>query len=487
MKTALTKTDPVGWYKCDGEGREWSFWWDGVSLRNRPTGMPRAITEFTNFRLLVEAPAEYFTASQRAEQFFTDFAASPVRDMQAIFERHLLAHVISLVERNKLLAAELDDAKDEGRNQKAAATFHQMQMEETMNVARAHGWQPGSSLANWIRERHAKVALPADQHIGTQDTSDIHGLGDGSDTWEAPGLDDRYEPAIPQTDQADMLVSKVEILDAKCVPDSPGEWHDTKAGTILRVWLSKHPSGSPIADDLRRYGHLRGQYVLADGCTTTAGAPVDTFRSEHPIWVKAVPPTDPIEAVKSLRQLARDVHEACDKAGIPTHNPKMARAALAEPLSVRDRLNLIVTRCHTQAQSVEAKDGMLRRLNEEVNRLQAHVDDVNSECHKREGKLSAIGRVVQPLAGETLVNAVVRKLDLLNQLLEAIKSEGDPVGTINALRAQRDQLRREVSVRDSEALRLREKIEACRKELQHVRTVANELQGVIDRNIKVAA
>lgn len=477
MKTTLTKADLVGWYGCNYSDQPQahvtvSYWWDGEFLRHGPNHRHFCgLASFTNFRLLVEAPAEYFTGKQRAEQFFTDFVAHPVCDMQDVFERHLLTHVASLVERNKLIAAELEDVRDEVRNQKAAATFHRTLMEETMNVARGHGWQPGSSLANWLKGRLPNRAT--DQHIGTQDTSDIHGLGDGDDTWEAPGMDDRYEPS-PET-----LPSKAEILDAKCVPDSPGEWHH-RNGDILRVWESKHPDQSGNV-------HLRGQFVFPDRCTTLAGAHISKFASYHCDWVKAVPPTDPCEAVKSLRQLARDVHEACDKASIPTHHPKMARAALAEPLSIRDRLNLIVTRCHDGNQTNQAKDGMIHRLNNEINLLRIQLEANIDECLKREGKLSAIGRLVLPLAGETLVNAVVRKLELLNQLLGAIKPEGDPVGTVGALRAQRDQLRREVAVRDSEALRLREKIESCRRELQHVRNVANELQGVIDRNIKAAA
>jgi len=457
MKTTLTKTDLVGWYTCNYSDPPQShiatsYWWDGEFLRHGPNHTSFCgVASFTNFRPLVEAPAEYFTAKQRAEQFFTDFAAHPVCDMQAIFERHLLAHVASLVQRNKLMAAELEDTRDEVRIQKTNATFHRTLMEETMNVARGHGWQPGSSLANWLKGLVAKktdwAAIPAtDPHIGTQDTSNMQGLVDGDDTWEAPDLDDRYEPS-PET-----LVSKVEILDAKCVPDSPGEWHHLNhAGRVIRVWESK--SGSTSI--------LKGQEVMGDRSTCVRGAEIEAFRAIEPVWVKAVPPTDPCEAVKSLRQLARDVHEACDKAGIPTHSQKMARAALAEPLSVRDRLNRIVTRCHTQGQSVEAKDGMLRRLNDEVNRLQAQVDDVNSECHKREGKLSAIGRLVQPLAGETLVNAVVRKLGLLNQLLEAIKAEGDPIGTVKSLRAQRDILR-------DERVKLAHEVERLRSRLLHI-------------------
>jgi uncharacterized coiled-coil DUF342 family protein len=491
MKATLTKADPVGCYLCDRDTGEWKdapAHWDGEMFRCGRIATAIPTKYFTNFRFLIEAPSEYFTVKQRSSQFFTEFAAA------------------SLVARNRLIAVELEDDRDEVRNQKAASTFHRTLMEETMNVARGHGWQPGSSLANWLKGKLPNRAT--DQHVGTQDTSDIPCIGDGDDTWEAPDLDDRYEPS-PET-----LVSKVEILQGVCVPDSFGEWHNIHTGKTLRAWVLNE-SGEPI---------LHGSFLDKNGRNHTAQR-IERFRCDQYGWIKAVPPTDPIEAVKSIRQLARDVHEACDKAGVPTHSPKMARAALAEPLSVRDRLNLIVTRCHSHGQAVEAKDGMLRRLNDEVNQLRTQLDAMNSECNKREGKLSAIGRLVQPLAGETLVNAVVRKLDLLNQLLEAIKSECDPVATVKALRAQRDSLRKEVQhlrdeisgggvidgavsglkqtlvKREAELANVRDelnrqynlvaakddKIAACCRELQHVRTVANELQGVINRNIKAAA
>src|SRR5688572_8887812 len=104
MKTTLTKSDPVGWYLCDridnpaecGRSRHW----DGAVLsRSCATHIaPCDLNNFTNFRLLVEAPDEYLTIHERGEQFFGEWAKNPVANSQAIFERHISAHVIQLSE-----------------------------------------------------------------------------------------------------------------------------------------------------------------------------------------------------------------------------------------------------------------------------------------------------------------------------------------------------------------------------------------------------
>ena len=519
MKTTLTKNDPAGWYLADANGRcVMPIFWDGLNagLWTEMNGEPAAgcyLVDCTNFRLLIEAPAEYHTVHERAEQFLSEFAANPISDTIGVFSEHLRAHTASLTGKLIKLAGKIEDLKAESLRKSAEAKFYETQMSETAALAAKHGWVPGSGLAAWLKRKLEPEQT--DQSIGTQDTSDeIPGLGDGDDTWEEPSPDDRYEIAID--DEA--------IL--KCVPDSPGEWHNLKTQDILRVWESRHPdaSGEP---------HLRGQFVFPDRCTTLAGSHISKFQSYTCDWVKAVPPVDAnCEATKTLRDLTAAIHAVCDEAEIPSHQTKMARAHLPEPVKVQERLQILkqkiisdhddrtvfvcpecggtcfgtqnatlpfsqwVRQCHDQygiGCRWEGKD------KDCVLKAQVAAVRLSSFLSKRQWQLKEIGRIVCPAKGAKLREAVQSLADglkatqqenaklrtekedavvglghsqrnvnyLLKQLeefrtavIEAAKPESADhvIDTIKALRAQRDHLRHEAEKLKSKLLSMQCKL-----------------------------
>lgn len=456
MKTKLTKNDPAGWYLAEDVKDQQSagVFWDGKDLwlwlyANGATGHANAASYFdlTNFRPLIEAPAEYHTVHERAEQFLSEFAANPISDTIGVFSEHLRAHTASLTAKLSKLAGKIEDLKAESLRKSAEAKFYETQMSETAALAAKHGWVPGSGLSIWLGEKMAmldslKVEVAAlrqsigvspatDQSIGTQDTSDeIPGLGDGDDTWEEPSPDDRYEIAID--DEA--------IL--KRVPDSPGEWHHRQNGCILRVWESK--------DGSARF--LKGQYVAADRSSAAPGAPVECFRTNLPAWVKAVPPVDTnCEATKTLRELTTAIHAVCDEAEVPSHKTKMARAHLPEPVKVQERLQILkqkiisdhddrtmfvcpecggthfgtqnatlpvsqwVRQCHDQhgigCRWVGKSKDCILKAREAAERL-------SSVLAKRQSQLTAIGRIVRPVNGATLLEAVQSLADGLKAAMD---------------------------------------------------------------------
>lgn len=505
MKRTLTKADPVGWYAVDyvkdyGVTKNTSFWWDGESLRHGETHprFTQCMGDFTNFRLLVEAPAEYHTIHERAEKFLSEFASNPISDTIEVFSRHLREHTASLTGKISNLRNEADQSKVVFKSWQDEARFYEKQLGDAAEVATDHGWVPGTSLADWLRERlEPKPASVSDQHIGTQDTSDeIPGLGDGDDTWEEPSPEDRYEPTVDRTEAEEAVLKRV--------PDSPGEWHHC-GGQILRVWESKpRPSFLPV---------LKGQYVDETRSSVSPGALIETFRTTIPSWVKAGPPVDAnCEATKTLRELTTAIHAVCDEAEIPSHQPKMARAHLPEPVKVKDRLSQLkqkiisdhddrtvfccpecggtyfgtenatlpfsqwVRQCHDQygvgcRWQGKDKDCILNA------RGAAHL--LSEFLAKRQWQLREIGRLVLPKNGVTLLEAVealrnekedavvslghsrrntdlYRKLlhrtdgefeDFRRRVIEAAKPEdpSDVIAVIKALRAQRDHLRETIT------------------------------------------
>lgn len=88
-------------------------------------------------------------------------------------------------------------------------------------------------------------------------------------------------------------------------------------------------------------------------------------------------------SVTAYTGLCQKIHDACDKAGVPSHHPKMAGAALPKPMLPQERLELLAKTPNRMWQA----DPWCRGIVEENKKLLAMKDGCDCESITQRGKV----------------------------------------------------------------------------------------------------